>query len=880
MFSSLSAWTVALSLAIVPAVAMLDYGGVVPWTRWAVAVACTVTGLIALPWVSTKLRWSWSSLVWPIAAVVTCLVVALQTVSMPTSVVQWLSPASSDAYAMIGPPTDTHPASVAPWLTRLSIAAPAILGISVLLGTACFRERRTAVTWMFLVTIGAVLLAILGVGEKLDSGDGVLWPATQNMDAVPFGPYVNRNNAACQLNLALASAIGAIVFMSRRNASKVGYGAAFPPRKGRSGAGLFAEVMSFIRRADGTTILAATLCVLIATAVIVTGSRGGLLGAIAGALAVAIGLSQRGRRMGPAIFVGVAVVATFALVAGIGSLGAIKDRLPSTLADVLGDARWGNWHDAVIAGFHHLPLGSGGGTYRFAYLPFQESSGPAWFVNADCLPLEWFVELGLIGLVIPAAAALFLLQQSLWLRRSSRDAIDRAAAAVGLFVVASQSVSQTFDFGLLQLPAVITLGASAGLVFARCSVVRQRLRGVASPEEDHTDGPITAESRWGRIAAIPCNRFVAIGCMVVLLVPLAWSTIAWRHEAESDLLRRAVAGWNRNPPPTSGVLLGALDAAGQLVSAAPLSGDANLLLAELRVIQSRSEAWWAFPAQSDLDPDVAWKLTSPAVGRARYFTAPADQRDDLQSVLFPGQKVAPLRQAAKLSWAALRASPLDDAPRYALTTLDFLGSPPQSTERMIDQIALLRRKTPDSLTRAARLSIWNPGPAQAAKIYRQALLLDPELLVKEWSLISRLPVPSITGLAATAGIFPLLDAAQRGGLDPSLREALLDQGDDLLSRDAGGSLIGRYDESLARGRIALLREDPQAAVRHFQQAITEQPQQIDARIRLAHTFRSLGKVDKSQQQLQVLTTLAPADLRVKLLADLVKRDLAVTGGER
>ncbi len=880
MLSSFSTWSVAVLLAVVPAVAFLDYGGVLPWTRWAVAVACLVIGLFALPLFFTRKPWSIAALAWPIALGVISLFLTFQTVSLPEPVVGWLSPASTTAYDLVTPNLEHHPISVAPWLTRLSVIVPAILGFTALIATLCFLDQRTVVTWMILVMVSGAVLAVLGVGEKIRMGDDGLWPATQNIDAVPFGPYVNRNNAACQLNLCLAGAIGITVLIARRNISRRGYHSAVLTRRDRHKTTFFHDAWYALLRADGTTVLAATIAVLIAAAIVATGSRAGLLGTASGLVAVIVGLSERGRRLSATVFVGVLLAAVTGLVLGIGLPGTASERLGS-IFDVLDDARWGNWRDAVVAGVHHLPMGSGGGAYQFAYLPFQQTSGSAWFVNADCLPLEWFVELGLMGILIPAGAAILLLQQSLWLRRYSSKSIDRAAAAVGLFVVASQAVSQSFDFGLLQLPAVITLGASAGLVFARCSVVQQRVR------QDEAIKAAQSKTRNARSIAIS-DRYVGndyaevqsrlgwslagIACLLCLAGPLFWSTVGWHCEAKSDFLVRAVAAWDRDQPPAPDVLRVAVESAEKLVESAPQSSDAAQLLADLYILQFRAEALANIQFPPEVNREQAWLSTSPTNLRARLFTA--SDRADFRNLLFRNQSETLLRQATELAEIALRVNPLNASPRFLLTKLDFLQGRADGTSVMIDQIASLQRNSPAALAVAARLAVWNPGPEKATELYRQAFQVDAELLNKEWATVSLLPQDRIVTLAASAGIFPLLDLADRYRDQPTLLDALLVQAESMISSESMKRDSDPYRWLVVRGRLAALRENWQEAVENLEQAVAAKPNEIEARLRLVRHLRSLGRLQEAWQHLAVLRSLAPSNSQIRQLSKQLESELA------
>jgi hypothetical protein len=439
--NSIASWIVGISLAVVPAVALLDYGGVLPWTRWAVSVAITLMSLVLCPLLMPGRRWPKQALYWPTLIAIAAIFLIIQQLPLPTRLVQILSPGSATAYASLAEDISVHTISVAPWNTRLALAIPAILGISVLASTATFRRERTAIVFMTLVISMGTMLAVLGVGEKLRTGGAGLWPATANIDAVPFGPYVNRNNAACQLNLALASAVGMIIFLARRDSSRRGYHSAVFIRRDRTRSTFLHDAAFVLTRTDGTTLLFVTLTVLIGMAIFVAGSRGAMLGACLGGTAVIYGLSNRGKRVKPLAFAITGVIAIAMLAGTIGLLNSSSARVAS-IFDVSGDARWGNWRDGITAAVHYLPLGSGGGTYQFAYLPYQYASSEAWFVNADCLPLEWIVEGGIVGIVIPVALLGTLIHQSLWLRRTSGESLDRAVAATGIYVAISQGVSQ------------------------------------------------------------------------------------------------------------------------------------------------------------------------------------------------------------------------------------------------------------------------------------------------------------------------------------------------------------------------------------------------------------------------------------------------------
>ena len=104
---------------------------------------------------------------------------------------------------------------------------------------------------------------------------------------------------------------------------------------------------------------------------------------------------------------------------------------------------------------HFVPFGSGLGSYRYAYLPFQSDASARWYVNADGMPFEWLVEGGII-LITLLAISLFCLVSDLrklspLAKGSEANEEVRCLSALAnlfLYTLPVILVTQSLDFGI------------------------------------------------------------------------------------------------------------------------------------------------------------------------------------------------------------------------------------------------------------------------------------------------------------------------------------------------------------------------------------------------------------------------------------------------
>jgi O-antigen ligase len=265
---------------------------------------------------------------------------------------------------------------------------------------------------------------------------GIWRPESRNAE-YPFGPFVNRNDMAAWLVLALPLATG--YFAARMDMRR---------REGRLNLeGLF----------DGTgEWLALSIC-LMAAALVSTLSRSGLLGGMAGAVAFVLFTRARMERRGRAwLLAGLGVVALVA--AAYANVGALTMRVGETLESGVGGRReiW-QTTAAVVRDFRIAGVGLG--AFERAMTVYQTPHLFA-FNHAHDEYLQIAAEGGLL-LVAPALLAIAAgARRIARLLRDDRTPLFwiRAGAASSLVAIAVQSVWETG----LRMPANAVLFALCG----------------------------------------------------------------------------------------------------------------------------------------------------------------------------------------------------------------------------------------------------------------------------------------------------------------------------------------------------------------------------------------------------------------------------------
>ena len=381
-------------------------------------------------------------------ALAVCLfIMAVQLVPLAPGLRLALSPASAalDRALYLNAPLDpaqgqARPLSFDPTATLWALALGAAVVLLFWSARALFeRQSSLRVVSRGIVWFGLVVSAIAFVQHALTPRliYGFWKPITQTNVPLPYGPYVNRNDLATWLILAVPTACG--YFMARLGS-----------RPGLSATADIEEVV------DARAVwLIASACLMLAL-VLASTSRSGMVGIGFGLLTL-VGLSRRrvsGKHfwwmIAGLILVGLAA-ATYA------DIGIITSKFGEALGSDFGRGRVSIWRNSWRMARDFWQTGVGVGAFGRGMMVYQEMPRTVFFNHAHNQYLQFFAEGGLPLALASGAAMLGALAEIRRRLRSDRTSVFwiRAGAASGMAAVAVQSL---WDAGL-RMPANAVLFA-------------------------------------------------------------------------------------------------------------------------------------------------------------------------------------------------------------------------------------------------------------------------------------------------------------------------------------------------------------------------------------------------------------------------------------
>ena len=311
------------------------------------------------------------------------------------------------------------------------------------------RDRAIARRLLSAVVVIATCYAAYGLVNHFA---GIRWilPGVERISLWRLqSTFVNPNNFATFVNIGLIAALACMLEPLLGHA----------PRDGaRPG---FAKVLESVLDRRGGSLALATL--LLASASLLTGSRGGLV-SLAIALVFMALLVMRQSGAGLAMRIGVPVVMAMAFV-GLVSLSGQHSLGRMTLAMGLGDLRMGIFEltGSMIA--DRPLLGHGYGNFETAFMAYRDERFLGVVDKAHNTYLEHIAELGIpMALVLYTAFSMVVLELVSGSRQRKRDRIYPFAALACTVLVASHAL---VDFSL-QIPAVaITYSVVLGVGVAQ-----------------------------------------------------------------------------------------------------------------------------------------------------------------------------------------------------------------------------------------------------------------------------------------------------------------------------------------------------------------------------------------------------------------------------
>jgi O-antigen ligase len=412
----------------------LAFGAVYPWAYWplaAGAVALGVWGLIATePWRDPRVMGLGAAL----GAV--ALAIAVQLVPWPHSVVSTVSPGVDHFLGQfqVGyQPPGFQPLSIAPQMTWVALAlycALAVLLIGLIRGI-----REAGLDWLVNQVMGlGVALALIGIIQKafIDEVHPLVYGVWQPLQGGRvFGPFINRNHFAGWMVMVLPVILGYSCTVMQD----------LPKPRTTDWRGWLHWAVSV---EANRFVLVAVAVVVMGTALVLTGSRSGMVAFVIAVAVIAGFVLMRAKGLRFRVAAGVYFLALIVGAAAWAGLGGALDRFRQAPESL--ESRVGAWGDTIRI-IEDFPFaGTGLGTYGRAMLVYQTGRRELIYVQAHNDYLQLAAEGGAL-VVVPVAVVLAILVRRIRRRLGSPDddslsAWVRVGAVAGLVGIGAQSLME------------------------------------------------------------------------------------------------------------------------------------------------------------------------------------------------------------------------------------------------------------------------------------------------------------------------------------------------------------------------------------------------------------------------------------------------------
>lgn len=339
-----------------------------------------------------------------------------------------------------GVPGVSRTISYEPFATRMAALHFVFLGLFFCASMVFVEGRRKLGTLVSLITIFGFGFSFFAILQSVLSPNKIYGIYSSEF-AVPFGSFVNRHNFAAYAEMCLSVPLGLLV------ADAIG---------------------------KDKKLLYFTAIGVIGIALLLSGSRGGLVAAISG---IAFLIFLLGRRQGKrsvllklgaaAVILGV-VIAGAILVGGETSLNRFAETAASR--DITTN-RSQIWSVSLKMAGANLPFGVGLGAYGFAYSRYDSQNGMERVEQAHNDYLQVLTDGGLIGILLGAAFIVLLFRAGLEASKA-HDKYLRGAAAGALAGCFAVFVHSLFDFVLHTTAVAVLFLSMCSLVFAALRLKR------------------------------------------------------------------------------------------------------------------------------------------------------------------------------------------------------------------------------------------------------------------------------------------------------------------------------------------------------------------------------------------------------------------------
>lgn len=741
---------------------------------------------------------------------------------------------------------DRRALSVYPTASRSGLAL-LILASSVFFLSAILFSRPESHLWLCgLIAANGAAIAFFGLAQKLTFNGQLYWGIVLTQGGGPFGPFVNRNNGGGYMVLCLAAAVGMALwclahYFGRQSSSAHGWYGPGPAARFRL------RVLSAVANLNARTLTWLTIAGLLVAAVCCTLSRGAVLAMLAAVLAT-VAVMVASQRRGLAIVWPVAAMGVGLLLIGwVGMSDDVGARLATLFDDeIIHEARLPHWEDGLAAAADFWQTGSGLGTYRFTYRPYQHRLAQSWFYYAENVYLQVLVEAGAAGIAL-LLTGLGLVAAAIWrLLTRGRDLRTLAFGIAGVFALAGQSVAALFDFGLL-IPANFLLFA---LVCGALSGSAARLSRVGGPRMSAT------------------RRVAAAALSVALLAGCVWGRGEVRAAVPGEKALREV----RLAGPLQRLSVPQLDGHIESLTAAcqgrPDDAELHRRLAELWMQRYQTRTIAELLEKTSFAPDDPRlaQLASPLLVHQRaYLFRRLNMPGELDALRRSPPVQENLLPALSHLVAARQACPTLADVHAGLAQLCSLKGPAFDDQVHVHRARRLHPGDPDLLYVCGLLDFQAGRIAAALAGWKASLALAPRYLND---------IVQIAGarLAEPGGIAQLLPdspellvrlARREFADDATIRDRLLARAEEILPQ----SDLAEAERLYLAGAIGALRNDYPQAIDYYLRAVALRSRQVAWRYELAQLLQQQGRLEEAREQARWCARLEPKQARHKRLLE-------------
>ena len=477
---------------------------VAPWCFGAVSQVAQ-TGLMALALAGLAMWWfsmafgARSSQFFPSLAVPLILgivLVGIQMVPLSNELAKVVAPRQLELYQTYGSPAegellvDPNRPQQVPTRITMDVDGTAKMFNLMMLALIClvltsqlFSSRRVIYLFPLVMTINGIAISLYGIVQRLKS-DSTIFGYVIEYAEQPFGPFVNKNNAAGYLLLCMAGSLALLFGVYHRRMASGQRPRAIITNEYPIWKQISLHLGLFFAELNASKLAALLATLIIFVGILFTVSRGGILAMGCGSAVAAIYFCF----LRKSSFVLVSIICLVLLSIGVMGYSGLGDRIARRMqtlseTDLLSnDQRVNHWIQTAPAIGEFSPLGSGVGSYLNVHRLYRLDNEKRVFYFAENQYFQTLVEAGVPGLVLLLAAIVLVGLAIRFLAIRGNSPKTSAVCLMGMFLLPSQVLAAAFDFGLFIPANCLLMAGLCGLIAGQKSALANRLKRKRNPE--------------------------------------------------------------------------------------------------------------------------------------------------------------------------------------------------------------------------------------------------------------------------------------------------------------------------------------------------------------------------------------------------------------